>query len=79
MALADRIRRRIAAVPTRDPQQRLTVSVGVALCPADAVDYDRLFETADKRLYEAKAAGRNCVVGERVLPADSPMRLVRSH
>jgi diguanylate cyclase (GGDEF)-like protein len=79
MALADRIRRGIAAVPAHDPQRRLTASIGVAVCPLDATEYDRLFEVADKRLYEAKATGRNCVVGERVLPADRPMRLVQSH
>lgn len=51
---------------------------GVAVCPQDATDYDRLFEAADKRLYEAKAAGRNCVVGERTLPVDPSARLAQA-
>ncbi len=77
MALAERIRRRISGTPTDDPAARLTVSIGVATCGSDAGDYDSLFEVADRRLYQAKAAGRNRVVGERpVPPPDSPVRLV---
>jgi len=41
----------------------VTISVGIASCARDAADYDTLFEIADKRLYEAKAAGRNRVIG----------------
>jgi diguanylate cyclase (GGDEF)-like protein len=41
----------------------VTVGIGIATCARDAIDYDRLFEVADKRLYQAKAAGRNRVVG----------------
>lgn len=37
----------------------MTASIGVAVCPRDAGDYDAL--PADKRLYQAKAAGRGCV------------------
>jgi diguanylate cyclase (GGDEF)-like protein len=61
-AFAERIRRRVAAGGS-DAEGRLTVSIGIGHCPRDGRDYETLFEAADKRLYEAKAAGRNCVVG----------------
>jgi diguanylate cyclase (GGDEF)-like protein len=38
----------------------VTVSIGVATCD-DAVDAAALIKKADDKLYEAKAAGRNCV------------------
>jgi diguanylate cyclase (GGDEF)-like protein len=37
-----------------------TVSVGVALAPADGSDSERLLKSADLALYKAKADGRNC-------------------
>ncbi len=73
VALAERIRRRIAGAGASDPDARVTVSIGIATCARDAIDYDRLFEIADKRLYQAKAAGRNCVVG-----SDKSVRLVQT-
>ncbi len=41
----------------------LTVSVGVAAQPGDGTDGREVLRRADTRLYEAKTAGRNCVVG----------------
>ena len=38
-----------------------TVSVGVALAPADGANPERLLKSADLALYKAKADGRNCV------------------
>jgi diguanylate cyclase (GGDEF)-like protein len=38
-----------------------TVSVGVALAPADGTDSERLLKSADLALYKAKADGRNCI------------------
>ena len=38
-----------------------TVSVGVALAPADGDDPERLLKSADLALYKAKADGRNCI------------------
>jgi diguanylate cyclase (GGDEF)-like protein len=37
-----------------------TVSVGVALAPADGADPERLLKSADLALYKSKADGRNC-------------------
>ncbi len=67
-ALAERIRRRINSVPGGEADKRMTASIGVAVCPYDATEYDVLFKFADQRLYRAKAAGRNCVVGATLLP-----------
>jgi diguanylate cyclase (GGDEF)-like protein len=73
LALGERIRREIAA-SGEDLASRVTVSIGIATRSEQAVDYDALFHLADQRLYEAKAAGRNCVVGDRAA-TETPMRL----
>jgi diguanylate cyclase (GGDEF)-like protein len=40
----------------------VSVSIGVAVSPAGAVDSDRLVVSADEALYAAKTDGRDCVV-----------------
>ena len=75
--LGERIRRAIAGAPAGEAEWKVTASIGVASCAKDASGYDKLFEIADKRLYQAKAAGRNKVIGERG-PADAPVRLVKN-
>jgi diguanylate cyclase (GGDEF)-like protein len=40
----------------------VTASLGVAAIPSDAIDAKTLVAAADRALYAAKAAGRNCVV-----------------
>lgn len=62
---AEDLRARLAGtVLTAVPEARpLTVSIGVASWPADGLDFDAVFARADKRLYEAKAGGKNQVVG----------------
>jgi diguanylate cyclase (GGDEF)-like protein len=59
----DRIRHAIREEPWDliAPGLRLTTSVGVATA-ADADDLEELVKLADKRLYAAKSAGRDCVV-----------------
>jgi diguanylate cyclase (GGDEF)-like protein len=74
VAMAERLRRAIAGYDDGGAP-RVTVSIGLATCAEDASDYDALFATADRRLYEAKAAGRNCVVGGRGLAGDPSVRL----
>ena len=74
LALGERIRREIAGGVESDPEH-MTVSIGIATCGANALDYDAMFHIADQRLYQAKAAGRNCVVGERISSAKTPIQL----
>jgi diguanylate cyclase (GGDEF)-like protein/hemerythrin-like metal-binding protein/PAS domain S-box-containing protein len=38
---------------------RVSVSIGVVLCPDDATDVDRLIGLADAAMYESKARGKN--------------------
>lgn len=46
------------------PNGKITISMGVASYPEDTQDPERLVTIADKRLYKAKAQGRNRVVLE---------------
>jgi diguanylate cyclase (GGDEF)-like protein len=74
-AVAERIRRTIAATPIRltGTSLEVTVSLGCAsLVQSQAADPVALLAAADARLYAAKAAGRNCVVSSESLePAAS--------
>src|SRR6476659_6005233 len=72
LTLGERMRRRIADSHAGEASG-VTVSIGIASCARDATDYDTLFEIADKRLYAAKAAGRNRVIG-----AGKSVRLVQN-
>ncbi|MGA8651188.1 MAG: GGDEF domain-containing protein [Xanthobacteraceae bacterium] len=63
LALGERIRRDVASHMEADVPL-VTVSIGLATCADDASDYEGLFDCADRRLYLAKSAGRNCVIGE---------------
>lgn len=69
--IAERIRANIEALPAPDDGAPVTVSIGGALYPDDGRDRDSIFQRADARLYEAKKAGRNRVVGPP--PAPSPL------
>jgi len=74
VALGERLRAAIAA--SGGANSRVTASIGIATCGPEAPDYDSVFEIADRRLYRAKAAGRNCVIGERAANVGQPVRLV---
>jgi diguanylate cyclase (GGDEF)-like protein len=54
LQLAERLREGAAAAGA-------SVSIGLAIYPDDADSQDRLIEAADRALYRAKKAGRNCV------------------
>jgi diguanylate cyclase (GGDEF)-like protein len=71
-ALAERVRRRIAA--SRPGGIGVTISAGVSAGIGDDVSYERLFESADARLYEAKNGGRDRVVPAPVVQG-APLRL----
>jgi diguanylate cyclase (GGDEF)-like protein len=59
---AERIRAAVNAlfVTSEGMAQRLSVSIGGAVCVGDS-GFSELFQVADRRLYEAKHAGRNRV------------------
>jgi diguanylate cyclase (GGDEF)-like protein len=59
-ALAERIRLEIERMPTTI-NEAITVSGGVAEFDRD-YNFERTLGLADQRLYQAKAAGRNCVI-----------------
>lgn len=61
--LAERLRRAVAARPAqhRGSEIPVTSSFGVSSYPQAARTRDGLFPSADRALYEAKGAGRNCV------------------
>jgi diguanylate cyclase (GGDEF)-like protein len=64
--LAERIREKVeeAAFYKEEiqPNNKLTISLGVATFPDDALNEEELVHNADKALYQAKNAGRNKVV-----------------
>jgi diguanylate cyclase (GGDEF)-like protein len=71
LALGERIRRDVASHMEADVPL-VTVSIGLATCAEDSSDYEGLFDCADRRLYLAKSAGRNCVIGETGTDAGAP-------
>lgn len=54
----------------------VTISIGMAICPAHGTSSEALMNVADKALYAAKSAGRNqVVVGRGDWPTNPPERL----
>ncbi len=70
MAVAERLRRSIEETPIHssegDTPIRLTASIGATTWepPSQPVSIDELIEEADRAMYRAKKAGKNCVVTE---------------
>ena len=59
--LAERIREDIAATPfdVAGHRVKVTVSIGIALCPSHAASPDEAIAVADRAMYAAKKASRN--------------------
>jgi diguanylate cyclase (GGDEF)-like protein len=70
LTVAERLRRAIEAFSGTE-KVPVTVSIGVATCPSDGTSLWSLFASADTRLYDAKFAGRNRVVGRSESAAGS--------
>lgn len=74
LGVAERIRTTVAntrITSLNGIEFSFTVSIGVAEQPLDHVSEERLINLADAALYQAKTAGRNCVVGSA--PPIKPM------
>jgi diguanylate cyclase (GGDEF)-like protein len=74
LVLAERLRERVRAT-FADDAQPITLSVGIATFPDDAVDAGALLRAADDALYAAKRAGRDRSVVHRRLVAPQPVPL----
>ncbi|AYG72295.1 GGDEF domain-containing protein [Rhizobium sp. CCGE532] len=63
-ALAETIRADFCRVPLLAGRTLVpaTVSIGVSIMPRETVSWDRLVSFADRALYAAKRAGRNCTI-----------------
>lgn len=81
LALGERLRSAVSDAPVeiKGELMGLTVSVGIALA-RDGLDHpDEIVDAADRALYDAKDAGRNCVrVWDGRASASEPTRLGRT-
>jgi len=59
--VAERVRSRVEEMPGIGPEERMTISVGVAEYPGDGRTRSDLIQAADTALYAAKRLGRNRV------------------
>lgn len=75
IALAHRVIEAVQATPLMgEPPLTVTLSIGVASFPDEAVTADQLFDKADQRAYEAKRRGRAQVVGDDSGAAEITLR-----
>lgn len=60
-------------------EARVSASIGVTLHPLDQADADTLIRHADRAMYSAKSAGRNCAFLYAAAPGDTgPVRLAEA-
>lgn len=75
-AVSERLRTHIAdRFAGTNGIRAVTASLGVASLPHDGNDAASLIQAADRALYAAKAAGRNCVVQASDLPPNTATRV----
>ncbi len=62
LSVTERVRQSISELPIHfdDRSFKITMSFGIATLTDDSVERESLLDQADKALYEAKSAGRNC-------------------
>jgi diguanylate cyclase (GGDEF)-like protein len=77
LRVAETVRDAVATMPLADPEPRVTVSIGVAVFPANGPTLDDAVRAADLAMYRAKALGRNRVAAAE--PAQTSMALLRGH
>jgi diguanylate cyclase (GGDEF)-like protein len=63
LLLAEQLRWQVATTVRNPDSTAVTISLGIATLNDDATSFNGLLAAADDRLYEAKRAGRDCVVG----------------
>ncbi len=61
LQVAERVRAHVETLVLPKPT-RVTVSIGLANMPEDGITAEALIDIADRRMYEAKRVGGNCVV-----------------
>ncbi len=68
--LAELIRKEInsPSISTRDIQWRASISIGVSTRSTKTSSMEELIKAADKKVYEAKASGKNCIKFSNPLP-----------
>jgi GGDEF domain-containing protein len=75
--LAERIRTQLneASLDTPKGPLKFTSSFGIAVSQVQDTDWKIVYARADAALYEAKAAGKNCVVFGKSYPKGATGRL----
>ena len=73
-SIAERLRQhveqlRIPLSLSEEGHVAVSLSIGLATAPKHGMSFETLFAAADRALYQAKAAGKNCV---RVHPSGTP-------
>jgi len=77
LSVAERIRSSIEShtytLAGVQPPQRMTISIGIATCPEDALSVEALIQKSDAMLYRAKENGKNQIcVQESKIAASQP-------